>query len=127
MDFITKIVAAINAAHVDCDAEYGTSRFEKKRGQIHAYAGIKKIRLERLRAGVSDVTAQVRVTVQAFGADGSAVRTAAEDKVIPAVMGCDEEIYSAEISETYYDVKTDRVYCEIIFEVRRGGYDICVG
>lgn len=127
MDFVTKVVAAINAAHIDCGAEYGTARLEKKRGQIHAYAGIKKVRLERLRAGVSDVTAQVRVTVQAFGADGSAVRSAAEEKVIPAVMGCDEEIYSAEISETYYDIKTDRVYCEIIFEVRRGGYDICVG
>lgn len=126
MDFISKIVSAVNAAAIDCSDEYGTSRFEKARGQVHAYAGIKKIRLERLRAGLSDITAQVRVTVQAFGSDGASVRKAAEETVIPAVMGCDEEIYCAEISETYYDVKTDRVYCEIIFEVRRGGCDICV-
>ncbi|MDE6764432.1 MAG: hypothetical protein K2J73_12245, partial [Oscillospiraceae bacterium] len=90
-----------------------------------SYAGIKKIRLERLRCGVSDVTAQVRVTVQAFGSVGEKVRESAEKTVIPAVVDSGAEIYSVEISENFYDIKTDRVWCEVIFEVRRHGYDIC--
>ena len=120
MNIVNPIITAISEAGIPCCDEYGADRFEKKRGEVHAYAGIKKIRLERLRCGVSDVTAYVRVTVQAFGSEGEAVRTAAEKTVIPAVMDG-----SAEISETFYEAKCDRVYCEIIFEVRRHGYEIC--
>ena len=125
MNIVNPIITAISDAGIPCCDEYGADRFEKKRGEVHAYAGIKKIKLERLRCGVSDVTAHVRVTVQAFGSEGEAVRTAAEKTVIPAVMDGGAEVYSAEISETFYEAKCDRVYCEIIFEVRRHGYDIC--
>ncbi len=125
MDIIDNVIAAVNAAGIRCDEEYGFGRAEKTFGEVHAYAGIKKLRLERLRGGLSDVTAQVRVTVQAYGASGSAVSEAAEKIVIPAVLGCGEEIYCAEVSETSCDVKTDRVYAEILFDVRRCGYDVC--
>ena len=125
MDIVNPIIAAIAEAEIPCCGEYTSDRFEKKRGQVHAYAGIKKIKLERLRSGVSDVTAHVRVIVQAFGSKGEAVRTAAEKTVIPAVTDSGAEVYGVEISENYYDIKTDRVWCELIFEVRRHGYDLC--
>lgn len=125
MDILNPIITAVSDANVPCCSEYSADSYEKKRGEIHSYAGIKKIRLERLRSGVSDVIAQVRVTVQAFGSLGEEVRETAEKTVIPAVVDSGAEIYSVEISENFYDIKTDRVYCEIIFEVRRHGYDIC--
>ena len=125
MNILNPIIEAVSDAGVPCCSEYSADRFEKKRGEIHSYAGIKKIRLERLRCGVSDVTAQVRVTVQAFGSVGEEIRETAEKTVIPAVVDSGAEIYSVEISENFYDIKTDRGYCEIIFEVRRHGYDFC--
>lgn len=125
MDILNPIITAVSEAEVPCCSEYSADSYEKKRGEIHSYAGIKKIRLERLRSGVADVIAQVRVTVQAFGSLGEEVRETAEKTVIPAVVDSGAEIYSVEISENFYDIKTDRVYCEIIFEVRRHGYDIC--
>lgn len=125
MDILNPIIAAVSAAGVPCCSEYSSDRIEKKREEIHAYAGIKRIRLERLRCGVSDVTAQVRVTVQAFGSVSEAVRRAAEKVVIPAVVDSGSEVYGVEISENFYDAKTDRVSCEVLFEVRRHGYDIC--
>lgn len=125
MNILNPIITAVSDAEIPCCSEYGSDRFEKKRGEIHSYAGIKKIRLERLRSGVSDVIAQVRVTVQAFGSLSEQVREAAEKTVIPAVVDSGAEIYSVEISENFYDIKTDRVWCEVIFEVRRHGYDIC--
>lgn len=125
MNILNPIITAVSEAEVPCCSEYSADSYEKKRGEIHSYAGIKKIRLERLRSGVADVIAQVRVTVQAFGSLGEEVRETAEKTVIPAVVDSGAEIYSVEISENFYDIKTDRVYCEIIFEVRRHGYDIC--
>ena len=125
MKILDPIITAVSEAGIPCCSEYSADRFEKKRGEMHSYAGIKKIRLERLRCGVSDVTAQVRVTVQAFGSVGEKVRESAEKTVIPAVVDSGAEIYSVEISENFYDIKTDRVWCEVIFEVRRHGYDIC--
>ena len=92
MDFVNPIITAISEAEIPCCGEYSSDRFEKKRGQVHAYAGIKKIRLERLRCGVSDVIAHVRVIVQAFGSEGEAVRTAAEKTVIPAVIHSGAEV-----------------------------------
>ena len=128
MNIITKIISAVTAAGIDCEREYcRTSGYNGKKGVPSAYAGIRKIRLERLRNGVSDISVQVRVTVQTFGREGAFVQTAAEEFVIPAVMGCGEEVYGAEISETFYDVKSDRVYCEVIFDIRRCGYDVCGG
>lgn len=125
MDIVDPIITAISEAEIPCCGEYTYDRFEKKRGEVHAYAGVKKIRLERLRCGVSDVTAYVRVIVQAFGSEGEAVRAAAEKTVIPAVIDSGAEVYGVEISENFYDIKTDRVWCELIFEVRRHGYDLC--
>jgi len=125
MDIVDPIITAISEAEIPCCGEYTYDRFEKKRGEVHAYAGVKKIRLERLRCGVSDVTAYVRVIVQAFGSESEAVRMAAEKTVIPAVIDSGAEVYGAEISENFYDIKTDRVWCELIFEVRRHGYDLC--
>lgn len=125
MKILDPIITAVSGSGVPCSNEYSADRFEKKRGEIHSYAGIKKIRLERLRCGVSDVTAQIRVTVQAFGSLGEEVRETAEKTVIPAVVDSGAEIYSVEISENYYDIKTDRVWCEVFFEIRRHGYDIC--
>lgn len=125
MDIVDPIITAISEAEIPCCGEYTYDRFEKKRGEVHAYAGVKKIRLERLRCGVSDVTAYVRVIVQAFGSEGEAVRMAAEKTVIPAVIDSGAEVYGVEISENFYDIKTDRVWCELIFEVRRHGYDLC--
>ncbi len=126
MSIITNIISAVTAAGIDCEREYcRVTGYNLPRGRLYAYAGIKKIKLDRLRNGVSDAFVQVRVTVQAFGADGAVIQNAAEKVVVPAVMGCGEEIYGVEISETFYDVKSDRVYCEIIFDVRRCGYDIC--
>lgn len=125
MNILNPIITAVSGAKIPCCSEYSADRFEKKRGEIHSYAGIKSIRLERLRSGVSDVIAQVRVTVQAFGSLGEEVRDAAEKTVIPAVVNSGAEIYSVEISENFYDIKTDRVWCEVNFEVRRHGYDIC--
>lgn len=125
MDIIDNVIKSVRNAGIDCFEEYGRSRVSEKRGELHAYAGIKGIKMERLRGGLSDVTAQVRVTVQAFGSNGAEVSAAAEKTVIPAVLGCGEEIYCAELSEVFYDVKTDKVYCEILFEVRRCGYDVC--
>lgn len=124
MDIIDNVIAAVNAAGIRCEEEYGFVRAERT-SEIHAYAGVKKLRMERLRGGLSDVAAQVRVTVQAYGAAGSAVSGAAEETVIPAVLGCGEEIYCAEVSEISRDAKTDRVYTEILFDVRRCGYDVC--
>jgi len=125
MDIVDPIITAISEAEIPCCGEYTYDRFEKKRGEVHAYAGVKKIRLERLRCGVSDVTAYVRVIVQAFGSESEAVRMAAEKTVIPAVIDSGAEVYGVEISENFYDIKTDRVWCELIFEVRRHGYDLC--
>lgn len=125
MDIIDNVIKSVKNAGVDCFKEYGSERVSKNRGVIHAYAGIKSIRMEQLHGGLSDVTARVRVTVQAFGRCGGEVSKAAEKTVIPAVLGCGEEIFCAELSEVFYDVKTDKVCCEILFEVRRCGYDIC--
>lgn len=123
---LTEIISAVTAAGIDCDREYcSIPGYESKKNIVTAYAGIRKVRFERLRNGISDISVQIRVTVQAFGADGALVQSAAEKKVIPAVMGCDEEIYGAEISEVKYEAKNDRVYCEVTFDVRRCGYDIC--
>ena len=128
MNIITKIISAVTAAGIDCQREYcRTNGYNGKKGFLHAYAGIRKIKLERLRNGVSDVSVQVRVTVQTFGSEGALVQTAAEEIVVPAVMTCGEEVYGAEISETFYDVKSDRVYCEIIFDIRRCAHEVCGG
>lgn len=125
MDIVGKIIPAVRSAGIECFEEYGFEPIAEKLKGIHAFAGIKKIRMDKLRGGLCDVSAQVRVTVQAFGRDGSAVSETAEKTVIPAVLGCGEEIFCAEISETFYDVKTGRTCCEILFDVRRCGYDIC--
>lgn len=128
MDIISKFASAITDTGIRCGYEYPRKYgFDVKKGEITAFAGIKSITLNRLRDGLADVTAAVRVTVQAFGSDGENILSAAEKKVLPAVMKCGEEIYSAVISEVMYDGKSDRVYCEIIFEVRRDGCDICGG
>lgn len=128
MNIITRIISAVTSAGIDCEREYCRKNgYNSAKGVLHAYAGIRKIRLERLRNGVSDASVQVRVTVQTFGGEGALVQTAAEEIVIPAVMDCGEEVYGAEISETFYDIKTDRVYCEVTFDIRRCGYDVCGG
>ncbi len=125
MDIVDSVIASVKKAGIDCFKEYGGERIQKSSGAVHAYAGLKKLRMERLRDGLSDVTAQVRVTVQAFGVSGAEVSAAAERTVIPAVLDCGEEIYCVEVSEISYDVKTDKVFCEILFEVRRCGHDVC--
>ena len=128
MDIISKFASAVRDAGIPCGYEYPRKYgFDVKKGEITAFAGIKSITLSRLRDGLADISAAVRVTVQAFGSDGENILSAAEKTVLPAVMKCDEEIYSAVISEVMYDGKSDKVYCEIIFEVRRDGCDICGG
>lgn len=123
---LDNIINAVNVAGVPCEREYcrlnGYNRTEKKPA---AYAGVRRISFSKLHGGSADVSVQVRVTVQAFGLDGSAVQGCAEKIILPAVMDCGEEIFSAEISEVQYEVKTDRVYCEIFFDVKRCGYGIC--
>ncbi|MBQ8176955.1 MAG: hypothetical protein IJ035_08000 [Oscillospiraceae bacterium] len=123
---LDNIINAVNAAGVSCQREYcrinGYDRVEKKPS---AYAGIRRISFEKLHGGAADVSVQVRVTVQAFGLDGNAVQGCGEKIILPAVMNCGEEIFGAEISEVQYEVKTDRVYCEIFFDVKRCGYGIC--
>lgn len=128
MNIISSFASAISEAGIPCGKEYPRKYgFDVKNCDITAFAGIKKITLGNLRAGLSDLLAEVRVTVQAFGAEGSDILAAAEKRVVPAALKCGEEIYSAVISEVMYDGKSDRVYCEIIFEVRRKGYEICGG
>lgn len=128
MDIISRFASAITASGISCEREYPQKYgFDVKKGDITAFAGIKKITCGNLREGLADLLAEVRVTVQAFGAEGGDILSAAEKKVIPAALKCGEEIYSAVISEVMYDGKSDRVYCEIIFEVRRKGYEICGG
>ncbi|MBQ7981823.1 MAG: hypothetical protein IJ305_09500 [Oscillospiraceae bacterium] len=123
---LDNIINAVKSAGVPCEREYcrlnGYSKADKKPS---AYAGIRKISFEKLHGGSADVSVQVRVTVQAFGLDGSAVQCCAEKIILPAVMNSGEEIFGAEISEVQYEVKTDRVYCEIFFDVKRCGYGIC--
>lgn len=122
---LDKIVSAVSAVGIDCEKEYCRGNgYGSRKGKISAYAGIKKISLGRLRNGVSDASVQVRVTVQAFGSDGGSVQEAAEKIVVPAVMACGEDFFGAEISEIFYDVTADRIYCEVIFDVRRCGHGI---
>ena len=122
MDIVSKFISAINAAGIPCFPEYpGAKGFEEKKREITAFAGIRKILFESLREGISDISAEVRITVQSFGSDGEKVFSAAREKIFPAAMECGEEIYSAEISGIMYDGKTDRICCEIIFKVRRSG------
>lgn len=128
MHIISKIVNAVSAAGIPCLAEYSANnRYDVHKSGFHAFAGMKKLGFARLRAGLADVSAEVRVTLTAAesSADGSVLLETAEKIVLPAVMGCGEEIYSAEISEVKHDTKKDRLYCEIIFTARRDGYGIC--
>ncbi len=123
---LDNIINAVNDAGVPCEREYcrinGYNRSEKKPS---AYAGVRRISFEKLHGGTADVSVQVRLTVQAFGLDGNAVQGCGEKIILPAVMNCGEEIFGVEISEVQYEVKTDRVYCEIFFDVKRCGYGIC--
>lgn len=123
---LDNIINAVNRASVPCEREYcrlnGYNRAENKPS---AYAGIRKISFEKLHSGSADVSVQIRVTVQAFGLDGSAVQGCAEKIILPAVMNSGEEIFGVEISEVQYESKTDRVYCEIFFDVKRCDYGIC--
>lgn len=123
---LDNIINAVNAAGVPCEREYcrinGYNRAERKPS---AYAGIRRISFEKLHGGTADASVQIRVTVQAFGLDGNAVQGCGEKIILPAVMNCGEEIFGVEISEVQYEVKTDRVYCEIFFDVKRCGYGIC--
>ena len=125
-NILDNIINAVNSAGIVCEREYcrlaGYNRADKS---VSAYAGVRKISFERLHGGSADVSVQVRVTVQAFGADGGKVQNCAENIVVPAVLNCGEEFFGAEISEVQYEVKTDRVYCEIFFDVKRCGYGIC--
>ncbi|GEM_PF-2841062 len=125
-NILDNIISAVNSAGIACEREYcriaGYNRADKS---VSAYAGVRKISFERLHGGSADVSVQVRVTVQAFGSDGSEVQNCAENVVVPAVLNCGEEIFGAEISEVQYEAKTDRVYCEIFFDVKRCGYGIC--
>lgn len=125
-NILDNIINAVNSAGIVCEREYcrlaGYNRADKS---VSAYAGVRKISFERLHGGSADVSVQVRITVQAFGADGGEVQNCAESTVVPAVLNCGEEIFGAEISEVQYEVKTDRVYCEIFFDVKRCGYGIC--
>lgn len=128
MHIISKIVNAVSAAGIPCRAEYASDhRYDASQKGFHAFAGMKRLSFARLRDGLADVSAEVRVTLTAAenSADGSVLLETAEKIVLPAVMGCGEEIYSAEISEAKYDAKKDRLYCEIIFTARRDGYGIC--
>lgn len=123
---LDNIINAVNDAGVPCEREYcrinGYNKSEKKPS---AYAGVRRISFEKLHGGTADVSVQVRLTVQAFGLDGNAVQGCGEKIILPAVMNCGEEIFGVEISEVQYEVKTDRVYCEIFFDVKRCGYGIC--
>lgn len=123
---LDNIINAVNSAGVPCEREYcrlnGYDRAERK---PLSYAGVRRISFSKLHNGSADVSVQVRVTVQAFGLDGSAVQGCAEKIILPAVMNSGEEIFGAEISEVQYETKTDRVYCEIFFDVKRCGYGIC--
>lgn len=123
---LDNIINAVTLSGVPCEREYcrlsGYNRAEKK---LSAYAGVRKVSFTKLHGGCADAAVQVRVTVQAFGLDGTAVQECAEKVIFPAVMNCDEEIFGAEISEVQYEAKTDRVYCEIFFDVKRCGYGIC--
>lgn len=122
---LDKIISAVTAVGIKCEREYCRLSGYCRDGSLSAYVGIRKIRFERLREGMSDVTVQARVTVQGFSCGGDKVQEAAEKKILPAVMSCGEEIFGAEISEVKYEPSTDRVYCEIFFDVRRGGHDVC--
>lgn len=123
---LDNVINAVNSAGVPCEREYcRINGYSETDGKSSAYAGIRKISFEKLHGGCSDVSVQVRVTVQAFGLDGTAVQSCAEKIILPAVMDCGEEIFGAEISEVHYESKTDRVYCEIFFDVKRCGYGIC--
>lgn len=123
---LDNVIKAVVSAGIPCEGEYcrlnGYNRTERKPS---AYAGIRKISFSRLHGGEADLSVQIRVTVQAFGLSGSAVQGCAEKIILPAVMNSGEEIFAAEISEVQYEVKTDRVYCEIFFDVKRCGYGIC--
>ncbi len=123
---IDNIITAVCSADVPCEREYcRLNGYSEANAKPSAYVGIRKVSFEKLHGGCADLSAQVRVTVQAFGSDGSSVRECAEKVVFPAVLGCGEEIFGAEISETCYELKTDRIYCEIFFDVKRCGYGIC--
>lgn len=125
-NILDSVITAVSGAGVPCEREYcRLAVYNRNDGKISSYAGIRKVRFERLHGGTADVSVQVRITVQAFGADGNAVQKCAESIVVPAVMNCGEEVFGAEISEVQYDPKTDRVYCEIIFDAKRCGYGIC--
>ncbi|MBQ5320046.1 MAG: hypothetical protein J6K17_13205 [Oscillospiraceae bacterium] len=125
-NILDSIITAVNSADIVCEREYcRLAGYSKASRSVSAYAGIRKISFEKLHGGSADVSVQVRVTVQAFGSDGTAVQTCAEKVIVPAVMNCGEEIFGAEISEVQYEVRTDRVYCEIFFDVKRCGYGIC--
>lgn len=127
-DIVEKIISAVSEAGIPCFGEYPREYVCGERaGAFTAFAGIRKLTLGNLRAGVSDMRAEVRVTVQSCGADGEEVMSAARKTVIPAVLGSAAEIYSAEISGITYDAKTDAARCEIIFEIRSDGYDVCSG
>ena len=123
---LDNIIKAVGSAGIVCEREYcRLNGYSRKESKPCAYAGIRKVSFSRLHGGAADISVQVRVTVQAFGLDGSAVQGFAEQSVIPAVLGCGEEIFGAELSEVQYETKTDRVYCEIFFDVRRCGYAVC--
>lgn len=125
-NILDNVIKAVNSTGVVCEREYcrlaGYSRTDKT---VSAYVGVRKISFEKLHGGSADVSVQVRVTVQAFGSNGSEVQKCAESVVVPAVLNCGEEIFGAEISEVQYEVRTDRVYCEIFLDVKRCGYGIC--
>ena len=123
---LDNIINAVNSAGISCEREYcrlnGYGRTDTKPS---AYAGIRKVSFEKLHSGCADVSVQVRITVQAFGLDGAMVQGCAEKIILPAVMNSGEEVFSAELSEVQYEVKTDRVYCEMFFDVKRCNYGIC--
>lgn len=124
-NIVDKVISAIRAAGIECEREYcRMSGYRREKGRCSSFAGIRKIRFERFRNGASDITVQLRVTVQGFDVDGQEVQDTAEKKIVPAVMNCGEEVFGAEISEVRYEPSTDRVSCEIFFEVKRGGYGV---
>lgn len=127
MYIISKIVNAVAAAGIPCEAEYTKSRLDVHKSGFCAFAGMKRLSFSRLRAGLGDAAAEVRVTLRAAEniSDGAVLLETAEKIVLPAVMGCGEEFSAVEISEVKLDGKTGRLYCEIIFTARRGGYGIC--
>lgn len=116
MNAVNKFIAAVSECGIPCNYEFSDYPITVLQKPVCAFAGVKKL---TVNGNEKVPSVQVRITLQGSEkrVDGAFLTETAENVVVPAVLGCGENVSKTEISEVKQNVKTGLLYCEIVFEI----------